>query len=110
MREIQVPRYVEGDAPADRPSAAGPSAAPRRPIFGGASDDYLLGYGVPVEWLDDVRVATEDTLLDVADHLPAEAAEALRCRSRPAARRHTRPPPRRAPIPSRIRTPSVASG
>ena len=77
VREIQVPRYVEGDAPADRPSAAGPSAAPRRPIFGGASDGYLLGYGVPVEWLDDVRVATEDTLLDVADHLPAEAAEAL---------------------------------
>jgi UvrD/REP helicase N-terminal domain len=35
------------------------------------------GYGVPPEWLKDVKTATEDTLLVVADHLPAEAAEAL---------------------------------
>ena len=41
------------------------------------SDDELLGYGVPAEWLDDVKKATEDTLLVLADHLPAEAAEAL---------------------------------
>ena len=33
---------------------------------------------MPAEWLDDVRKATtEDTLLALADHLPAEAAEAL---------------------------------
>jgi hypothetical protein len=32
---------------------------------------------VPAEWLDDVRKANEDTLLELADHLPAEAAEAL---------------------------------
>ena len=31
----------------------------------------------PPEWLADVRQATEDTLLALADHLPAEAAEAL---------------------------------
>ena len=37
----------------------------------------LLGYGVPAEWLDDVRLATEDNLLGLADHLPSEAAEAL---------------------------------
>ena len=81
VREIRVPRYVEGDAPADRPATSSPApasaSASRAPIFGDASDDYLLGYGVPVEWLGDVRAATEDTLLDVADHLPAEAAEAL---------------------------------
>ena len=41
------------------------------------SDDDLLGYGVPAEWLPDVRSATEDTLLKIADHLPGEAAEAL---------------------------------
>src|SRR5207253_748469 len=29
------------------------------------------------EWLADVRQATEDTVLGLADHLPAEAAEAL---------------------------------
>jgi hypothetical protein len=32
---------------------------------------------VPAEWLSDVKKATEDTLLILADHLPAEAAEAL---------------------------------
>ena len=36
-----------------------------------------MGFGVPAEWLADVRLATEDTLLTLADHLPAEAAEAL---------------------------------
>jgi superfamily I DNA/RNA helicase len=39
--------------------------------------DELLGYGVPAEWLNDVKNATEDTLLALTDHLPAEAAEAL---------------------------------
>jgi superfamily I DNA/RNA helicase len=51
-------------------NADGPSKQP-------LSDDELLSYGVPQEWLADVRGANEDTLLDLADHLPAEAAEAL---------------------------------
>ena len=41
------------------------------------ADDVLLGYGVPAEWLNDVRSATEETLLALTDHLPGEAAEAL---------------------------------
>jgi superfamily I DNA/RNA helicase len=41
------------------------------------SDDELLGYGVPAEWLADVRRANEDTLLELTDHLPSEASEAL---------------------------------
>ncbi len=40
-------------------------------------DETLLNYGVPPEWLEDVRAADEDSLLDLADHLPAEASEAL---------------------------------
>lgn len=32
---------------------------------------------MPAEWLGDVKQATEDTLLALADHLPAEASEAL---------------------------------
>ena len=72
-----MPRYVEVDVPAFSPGgAAGGAAASRTAIFADASDDDLLGYGVPVEWLDDVRAATEDTL-DLAGHLPGEAAEAL---------------------------------
>lgn len=67
VREIVVPNYVEE-----------PRATPvAKPLFANVSDDDLLGYGVPSEWLADVRVATEDTLLSLTDHLPAEAAEAL---------------------------------
>src|SRR5574337_1227980 len=40
-------------------------------------DTELLSFGVPAEWLEDVRQATEDTLLALTDHLPGEAAEAL---------------------------------
>lgn len=50
---------------------------PTLPLFGNVPDDKLLSYGVPEEWLGDVRTADEDGLLQVADHLPAEAAEAL---------------------------------
>ncbi|NLE59702.1 MAG: DNA helicase, partial [Planctomycetes bacterium] len=67
IREIEIPKYVEVEA-----------AAPPKPLlFASVSDDDLLSYGVPPEWLNDVKAANEDTLLDLADHLPAEAAEAL---------------------------------
>jgi superfamily I DNA/RNA helicase len=46
-------------------------------LFAGVSDDQLLSYGVPAEWLADVHNANEDTLLELAGHLPSEAAEAL---------------------------------
>ena len=49
----------------------------KRRLFAEISKEDLLGYGVPAEWLDDVRNANEDTLLELADHLPSEAAEAL---------------------------------
>jgi superfamily I DNA/RNA helicase len=70
VREIEVPRYVDGPA-TPRP------AAPRPPLFAGLADAELLSYGVPTEWLADVRTATEDSLLALVDHLPGEAAEAL---------------------------------
>lgn len=71
VREIEVPRYVEVE------TMAGPMADDARQIFVDVSKDELLGYGVPPEWLDDVKQATEDSLLELSDHLPAEAAEAL---------------------------------
>jgi mRNA-degrading endonuclease RelE of RelBE toxin-antitoxin system len=67
VQEIIVPTYVEESQP--KPVA--------KPLFDKVSDNDLLSYGVPAEWLDDVRAATEDTLLSLADHLPGEAAEAL---------------------------------
>ncbi|HVR34637.1 MAG TPA: 3'-5' exonuclease [Methylomirabilota bacterium] len=70
VKEIMVPVYVQQELPA-------PSKAPKPALFTDISDDELLGYGVPPEWLSDVRLADEDSLLVLADRLPAEAAEAL---------------------------------
>ncbi|MGK8301139.1 3'-5' exonuclease [Pseudomonas aeruginosa] len=64
VQEILVPVYVQ-----QKPDAV--------LLFSGTSDDELLSYGVPPEWLADVRQVTENSLLTLADHLPAEAAEAL---------------------------------
>ncbi len=72
VQEIIIPKYLD---------VAQPSltrvALSKPPLFAGLSDDELLGYGVPAEWLADVRRVNEDTLLELADHLPSEAAEAL---------------------------------
>jgi mRNA-degrading endonuclease RelE of RelBE toxin-antitoxin system len=68
VREVPVTKYV---------AAAAAEPAQQLPLFAHISDESLLGYGVPVEWLPDVRAATDATVLDVADHLPAEAAEAV---------------------------------
>ena len=72
VKEIIVPVYVQTELP-----LAPTPAVDKPPLFANAPDDELLSYGVPVEWLDDVKKATEETLLVLADHLPAEAAEAL---------------------------------
>ncbi|MBF6567723.1 MAG: DEAD/DEAH box helicase [Candidatus Binataceae bacterium] len=73
VKEVMVPVYVQ------RELAAEPKPATQnKPIFAEIADDKLLRYGVPAEWLDDVKnVATDDMLLALTDHLPAEAAEAL---------------------------------
>jgi hypothetical protein len=59
------------------PVVGAAAPAPKPPLFAGITDDTLLGYGVPPEWLDAVRQANEDTLFDIAKRLPQEAAEAL---------------------------------
>jgi hypothetical protein len=69
VKEIAVPKYVEVELPS--------AAKAKPPLFAHLDDDRLLGYGIPPEWLADVKVATEDSLFGLADHLPAEAAEAL---------------------------------
>ena len=78
VQEIVVPTYVQAPVQAELALAPTPAPAPAPALlFTGRSDDELLGYGVPTEWLDDVKLATEDTLLALSDRLPAEAAEAL---------------------------------
>jgi superfamily I DNA/RNA helicase/mRNA-degrading endonuclease YafQ of YafQ-DinJ toxin-antitoxin module len=71
VQEIVVPKYVEEARPAPAPARAA------KPVFGGVTDDELLRYGVPPEWLADVRSATQDSLLELTEHLPREAGEAL---------------------------------
>jgi mRNA-degrading endonuclease RelE of RelBE toxin-antitoxin system len=67
VQEITIPKYVEVE-----------HVAPPKPrLFDHVAEETLLSYGVPVEWLPDVRQADEDNLLELADHLPGEAAEAL---------------------------------
>ncbi len=70
---VEIRERVE-EIPIYQPVAI-PAAKPL--LFDGYSDDTLLGYGVPEEWLPDVRQANEDTLFTLADHLPQESAEAL---------------------------------
>jgi mRNA-degrading endonuclease RelE of RelBE toxin-antitoxin system len=72
VKEIVVPIYIQAETAATPKRAAEDIA-----IFAKAPDDELLGYGVPAEWLVDVKKATSQTLLTLTDHLPAEAAEAL---------------------------------
>ncbi len=52
--------------------------APTKPaLFAELADGDLLAFGVPAEWLDDVKAADEDMFLELAAHLPAEASESL---------------------------------
>jgi hypothetical protein len=64
VEEIVIPTYVTEERH-------------KPPLFADITDEELLSYGVPPEWLDEVRVVEEDSVLELADHLPAEAAEAL---------------------------------
>jgi len=67
VKEIVIPAYVKAEE----------AAKPKPRLFAHVAAEALLGYGVPAEWLEDVQRADEDSLLALADHLPAEAAEAL---------------------------------
>lgn len=58
VQEIVVPKYIETPKPLHD--------SPKKPLFAKVSDGELLSYGVPAEWLNDVRQATEETLLALA--------------------------------------------
>jgi mRNA-degrading endonuclease RelE of RelBE toxin-antitoxin system len=72
VKEVVVPVFVQEEMPLPKTTEE-----KKRILFEDRTDDELLSYGVPPEWLADVRKATEDTLLAIADHLPSEASEAL---------------------------------
>lgn len=72
VEEIAPLRPLPGPVPE---TAIVPPVAPS--VFEALSPDDLLGIGVPEDWIADVKRASEDGFLELASHLPAEAAEAL---------------------------------
>ncbi len=79
---VEVREMVEEVARPDTfdfiaPEPIAPAKAEPAKLFSALDDDALLSIGVPGDWTADVRAATEDGFFALADHLPAEAAEAL---------------------------------
>ena len=74
VEEIRTPAYT---APEPQVAPETPQEQFRRPLFLDLSEEDLLCAGVPQDWIVDIRQSTEDDFLDLADHIPAEAAEAL---------------------------------
>lgn len=75
---LQTRREVREPAGHQTKSAARePSRGTAPPPLRDYSDDWLLQYGIPPEWLDRLRSASEDELLELATQLPGEAAEAV---------------------------------
>lgn len=72
--EVALPSPPGGPAVEPSLEIAKPTAPP---LFAALSADDLLTVGVPGDWIEDVKKASEDGFLDLATHLPAEAAEAL---------------------------------
>lgn len=67
IEKITVPRYTYEPAPERM----------RPALFDHVADGDLLACGVPVDWLPKVRLVGEDGLLELTEHLPQEASEAL---------------------------------
>jgi hypothetical protein len=74
IEEIKVlqPKAAEPEPPIV------PTPAPAKPkLFANLRKFELMSFGVPAEWVDDVRASDEDNLFDVITHLPQEAQEAI---------------------------------
>ena len=80
MQLVEVRERVEEIEifkPKEAPVALAPAAKPTVKLFDNLRKFELMAFGVPEEWVNDVRAATEDTLFDIIEHLPQEAQEAL---------------------------------
>lgn len=82
MQLVEVRERVEElPSPPAQPAAPAPVVMPTgKPLpllFDNLRKFELMAFGVPEEWVEDVRRATEATLFDLLEHLPQEAQEAL---------------------------------
>ncbi len=64
IKEIIVPVYVQTET-----RVLARLVPSKNPVLADVTREDLLKYGVPDEWIDDIRSATEETLLTIADHL-----------------------------------------
>lgn len=77
MQLVEVRELVQEVEIYRQPEVAHPVAAPEQPLFANLRKLELMAFGVPAEWVEDVRKATDSTLFEVLPHLPQEAQEAL---------------------------------
>jgi hypothetical protein len=79
MQLVEIRERIEENAKDISTSAAKEEVlrAKKPRLFDNLRKFELMAFGVPEEWVDEVRSATEDTLFDVITHLPQEAQEAL---------------------------------
>jgi superfamily I DNA/RNA helicase len=79
VEEVACPRAVQQTFDLGDPLdvAVAPKASLRLQPFLSLSKDDLMSIGVPPDWVADLLNANEDEFLELSDHLPAEAAEAL---------------------------------
>ncbi len=68
IKEIEINSYKRLDKPEISPT--------NRPLST-FTDNELLKFGVPSEWIQDLTNASENQLLEIASHLPGEAGEAI---------------------------------
>ena len=74
VEEIELPPPV---AAAPEPIVVPAAPIAKAKLFANLRKFELMAFGVPEEWVNDVRAADEDNLLDVISHLPQEAQEAI---------------------------------
>lgn len=79
---VEVRERVEEDRPDLSQLWSVNAAAPgfaeaSRAIFTHLSAEELLSIGVPIDWIEPIHATSEDGFFELANHLPAEAAEAL---------------------------------
>ena len=81
---VEVRERIEIEAPyltRIKPIAYGVAESPDQADLPGPfyelTEQALLGAGVPEDWVGDIRQASEDGFLEIAERLPAEASDAL---------------------------------
>ena len=78
VEEIEIVRLKAAEPePPLTPLVAPVPRAAKPKLFNNLRKFELMAFGVPEEWVDDVRAADEDSLFDVITHLPQEAQEAI---------------------------------